>query len=155
MPIIKYVPVHGSPLKLLEYVANENKTKKALITGMNCSADPHIAYKEMEQAFEHFSGQRFWKKSLFMKMKFSAEKNVCGCIITFSPSKWASLRKMKLTASEWNGRRRFSGTSFRFLSLLTRTKVITIIISLYVLMMMTESFGEPIKISEPMQSNFG
>ena len=67
MPIIKYVPVHGSPLKLLEYVANENKTKKALITGMNCSADPHIAYKEMEQAFEHFSGQRFWKKSLFMK----------------------------------------------------------------------------------------
>lgn len=67
MPIIKYVPVHGSPLKLLEYVANENKTKKALITGMNCSADPHIAYKEMEQSFEHFSGQRFWKKSLFMK----------------------------------------------------------------------------------------
>lgn len=50
MPIIKYVPVHGSPLKLLEYVANENKTKKALITGMNFSADPHIAYKEMEQS---------------------------------------------------------------------------------------------------------
>ena len=68
-----------------------------------------------------------------------------GYTITFSPSKWASLRKMKLTVSVWNGRRRFSGTSFRYLSQLTLIKVITIIISLYVLMMITESFGEPIK----------
>ena len=67
MPIIKYVPVHGSPLKLLEYVTNENKTSNTLTSSINCSTDPHIAYKEMEQSFEHFSGQRFWKKSLFMK----------------------------------------------------------------------------------------
>lgn len=67
MPIIKYVPVHGSPLKLLEYVTNENKTRNTLTSSINCSTDPHIAYKEMEQSFEHFSGQRFWKKSLFMK----------------------------------------------------------------------------------------
>ena len=67
MPIIKYIAVHGSPLKLLEYVTNENKTSNTLISSINCSMDPHIAYKEMEQSFEHFSGQRFWKKSLFMK----------------------------------------------------------------------------------------
>ena len=67
MPIIKYIAVHGSPLKLLEYVTNENKTSNTLISSINCSMDPHIAYKEMEQSFEHFSGQCFWKKSLFMK----------------------------------------------------------------------------------------
>lgn len=67
MPIIKYIAVHGSPLKLLEYVTNENKTRNTLTSSINCSTDPHIAYKEMEQSFEHFSGQRFWKKSLFMK----------------------------------------------------------------------------------------
>ena len=74
MPIIKYVPVHGSPLKLLEYVANESKTKNALITGLNCSTNPNIAYKEMEESFEHFSGQRFWKKSLFMKKEILGGK---------------------------------------------------------------------------------
>lgn len=67
MPIIKYIAVHGSPLKLLKYVTNENKTSNTLTSSINCSTDPHIAYKEMEQSFEHFSGQRFWKKSLFMK----------------------------------------------------------------------------------------
>ena len=67
MPIIKYIAVHGSPLKLLKYVTDKNKTENTLITGLNCSADAQIAYKEMEQSFEHFSGQRFWKKSLFMK----------------------------------------------------------------------------------------
>ena len=67
MPIIKYIAVHSSPLKLLEYVTNENKTSNTFTSSINCSTDPHIAYKEMEQSFEHFSGQRFWKKSLFMK----------------------------------------------------------------------------------------
>ena len=67
MPIIKYIAVHGSPLKLLEYVTNENKTSNTFTSSINCSTDPHIAYKEMEQSFEHFSGQRFLKKSLFMK----------------------------------------------------------------------------------------
>ena len=67
MPIIKYVAVHGSPLKLLKYVTNENKTEDTLITGLNCSTDSNIAYKEMEQNFELYSEERFWKKSLFMK----------------------------------------------------------------------------------------
>lgn len=67
MPIIKYVAVHGSPLKLLKYVTDENKTEDTLITGLNCSADAQIAYKEMEQNFELYSEERFWKKSLFMK----------------------------------------------------------------------------------------
>lgn len=67
MPIIKYVAVHGSPLKLLKYVTNENKTEDTLITGLNCSTDSSIAYKEMEQNFELYSEERFWKKSLFMK----------------------------------------------------------------------------------------
>ncbi|MGN0554102.1 MAG: relaxase/mobilization nuclease domain-containing protein, partial [Oscillospiraceae bacterium] len=33
----------------------------------NCSTDSNIAYKEMEQNFELYSEERFWKKSLFMK----------------------------------------------------------------------------------------
>ena len=75
MPIIKYIAVHGSPLKLLEYVTNENKTSNMLTSSIKCSADPHIAYKEMEQSFEHFSGQRFWKKSLFMKIDCQVKCN--------------------------------------------------------------------------------
>ena len=59
--------MHGSPLKLLKYVTNENKTEDTLITGLNCSTDSNIAYKEMEQNFELYSEERFWKKSLFMK----------------------------------------------------------------------------------------
>lgn len=74
IPIIKYIAVHGSPLKLLEYVTNENKTSNTLTSSINCSTDPHIAYKEMEQSFEHFSGQRFWKKSLFMKNEILGRK---------------------------------------------------------------------------------
>ena len=58
MPIIKYVAVHGSPLKLLKYVTDENKTEDTLITGLNCSADARIAYKEMEQNFELYSEER-------------------------------------------------------------------------------------------------
>lgn len=74
MPIIKYVAVHGSPLKLLKYVTNENKTEDTLITGLNCSADAQIAYKEMEQNFELYSEERFWKKSLFMKKEILGGK---------------------------------------------------------------------------------
>ena len=72
MPIIKYVAVHGSPLKLLKYVTNENKTEDTLITGLNCSTDSNIAYKEMEQNFELYSEERFWKKSLFKLTKYEA-----------------------------------------------------------------------------------
>ena len=74
MPIIKYIAVHSSPLKLLVYVTNENKTRNTLTTSINCSTDPYIAYKEMEQSFEHFSGQRFWKKSLFMRKEILGGK---------------------------------------------------------------------------------
>lgn len=74
MPIIKYVAVHGSPLKLLKYVTNENKTEDTLVTGMNCSTDPNIAYREMEQNFELYSEERFWKKSLFMKKEILGGK---------------------------------------------------------------------------------
>ena len=42
MPIIKYVAVHGSLLKLLKYVTDENKTEDTLITGLNCSADARL-----------------------------------------------------------------------------------------------------------------
>ena len=74
MPIIKYVAAHGSPLKLLKYVTNENKTEDTLVTGMNCSTDPNIAYREMEQNFELYSEERFWKKSLFMKKEILGGK---------------------------------------------------------------------------------
>lgn len=74
MPIIKYVAVHGSPLKLLKYVTDENKTGNTLITGLNCSADAQIAYKEMEQNFELYSEESFWKKSLFMKKEILGGK---------------------------------------------------------------------------------
>lgn len=74
MPIIKCIAVHGSPLKLLKYVTDENKTEDTLITGLNCSADARIAYKEMEQNFELYSEERFWKKSLFMKKEILGGK---------------------------------------------------------------------------------
>lgn len=54
MPIIKYVPVHGSPLKLLEYVANENKTRKALITGLNEAL--HSYRKIIDEIIDEYGG---------------------------------------------------------------------------------------------------
>lgn len=46
---------------------NDHRVFSYLITGLNCSTDSQIAYKEMEQNFELYSEERFWKKSLFMK----------------------------------------------------------------------------------------
>ena len=74
LPIIKYVAVHGSPLSLLRYVTNENKTEKTLISGINCSTNSQEAYDEMKRNFELYSEERFWKKSLFMKSEILGGK---------------------------------------------------------------------------------
>lgn len=74
MPIIKYLAIHGSPLKLLNYVTNENKTEKTLTSGINCPTTAEEAYDEMKRCFEMYSEERFWKKSLFMKKELGGGK---------------------------------------------------------------------------------
>lgn len=64
MPIIKYIPIYSAPKKMLSYVANEKKTEKVYVTGLNCSANPKDAYEEMKMNFEMYAHERFFKKSI-------------------------------------------------------------------------------------------
>ena len=52
MPIIKHIPIYSAPKKLLSYAANEKKSEKTLITGLNCSSNAADAYEEMKVNFE-------------------------------------------------------------------------------------------------------
>ncbi len=64
MAIIKHIAIHRSPLKLIRYILNGNKTDEMkLATGLNCSAVPESAYEEMGNVFESFAKERFSKKS--------------------------------------------------------------------------------------------
>lgn len=72
MPIIKYIAVHSSPLKLLRYMTKAAKTEKNLVSGLNCSDDPQEAYEDFKFQFECFTCERFYKKSL--DEKFPGEK---------------------------------------------------------------------------------
>lgn len=65
MAIVKHIAIHHSPLRLIQYMLNENKTDEIkLVTGLNCSILPESAYEEMGNTFEHFAKERFFKKSL-------------------------------------------------------------------------------------------
>ena len=65
MAIIKHIAIHRSPLKLIQYILNGNKTDEMkLATGLNCSTVPESAYEEMGNTFERFAKERFCKKSL-------------------------------------------------------------------------------------------
>lgn len=64
MAIIKHIAIHRSPLKLIRYILNGNKTDEMkLATGLNCSTVPESAYEEMGNIFESFAKERFSKKS--------------------------------------------------------------------------------------------
>ncbi|MCM1059876.1 MAG: relaxase/mobilization nuclease domain-containing protein [Eubacterium sp.] len=64
MAIIKHIAIHRSPLKLLQYILNGNKTDEMkLATGLNCTAEPESAFWEMGNTFEMFAKERFSKKS--------------------------------------------------------------------------------------------
>ena len=64
MAIIKYIAVHSSPIKLIRYIMNGDKTDEMkLATGLCCNADVKFAYMEMCATYETFSGERFYKKS--------------------------------------------------------------------------------------------
>ena len=64
MPIIKHIPIYSAPKKLLSYAANEKKSEKTLITGLNCSSNAADAYEEMKVNFEMYAHERFFKKSI-------------------------------------------------------------------------------------------
>lgn len=64
MAIVKHIAIHRSPLKLIRYILNGNKTDEMkLATGLNCTTDPESAYEEMGSTFERFAKERFFKKS--------------------------------------------------------------------------------------------
>ena len=64
MAIVKHIAIHRSPLKLIRYILNGNKTDEMkLATGLNCTTDPESAYEEMGNTFERFAKERFSKKS--------------------------------------------------------------------------------------------
>ncbi len=64
MPIIKHIPIYSAPKRLLAYVANEKKTEKTLITGLNCSVKAAEAYEDMKINFEMYAHERFFKRSI-------------------------------------------------------------------------------------------
>lgn len=68
MPIIKYIPIHQYPIKLLEYVMRGDKTDECkFVTGMNCTANEVSCFDEMKSVFETCTGERFYKRSLDYK----------------------------------------------------------------------------------------
>lgn len=66
MPIIKYIPIHQSPKRLIRYVLNSGKTNDLkYASGLNVPVDDvESCYDMMCDTFELSSGERFFKKSL-------------------------------------------------------------------------------------------
>ena len=65
MPIVKYIPVHQSPLKFIKYIMQSGKTDfLKYATGLNCTENVQDCYTEMSEVFENASGERFYKRSL-------------------------------------------------------------------------------------------
>ena len=66
MPIVKYIPIHQSPKRLIGYILNSGKTNDLkYATGLNVPVDDiNSCYDTMCDTFEIASGERFFKKSL-------------------------------------------------------------------------------------------
>lgn len=68
MAIIKHIAIHQSPLKLIRYILNGDKTDEMrFATGLQVTPNVAAAYMEMSANFENISGERFYKKSLNRK----------------------------------------------------------------------------------------
>ena len=68
MAVIKHIAIHQSPLKLIRYILNGDKTDEMrFATGLQVTPNVTAAYMEMSANFENFSGERFYKKSLNRK----------------------------------------------------------------------------------------
>lgn len=68
MAVIKHIAIHQSPLKLIRYILNGDKTDEMrFATGLQVTPNVAAAYMEMSANFENFSGERFYKKSLNRK----------------------------------------------------------------------------------------
>lgn len=68
MAVMKHIAIHGSPLKLIRYILNGNKTDEMrFATGLQVTPNVAAAYMEMSANFENFSGERFYKKTLNRK----------------------------------------------------------------------------------------
>lgn len=66
MPVIKYIPIHQSPKRLIRYVLQNRKTDDLkYATGLNVPVDNiNACYDAMRDTFEIASGERFFKRSL-------------------------------------------------------------------------------------------
>lgn len=66
MPIVKYIPIHQSPKRLIGYILNSGKTNDLkYATGLNVPVDDiNSCYDTMCETFEIASGERFFKRSL-------------------------------------------------------------------------------------------
>ena len=87
MAIIKHIAIHRSPLKLIRYILNGNKTDEMkLATGLNCSAVPESAYEEMGSTFERFAKERFSKKSQSANVEGKEKIRLHHYIQSFKPN---------------------------------------------------------------------
>lgn len=65
MPIVKYIPVHTTPLSNIEYILNGDKNSDMkFATGLNCTANPQSAYDEFRRTFELCAKERFFKSEI-------------------------------------------------------------------------------------------
>ena len=68
MAVIKHIAIHQSPLKLIRYILNGDKTDEMrFATGLQVTPNVTAANMELSANFENFSGERFYKKSLNRK----------------------------------------------------------------------------------------
>ena len=60
MPYIKSICIRSTPNRSLAYIANPEKTDNVLlVSGLNCSTVPAVAYLEMKTVFEEYSKHKF------------------------------------------------------------------------------------------------
>lgn len=60
MPILKHVLIHNTVDQSLEYILNDDKTEKGVLTAsLNCMTNAQDAFLEMKMIYEHYTGRSY------------------------------------------------------------------------------------------------
>ncbi len=99
MPYIKSICIRFTPNRSLAYIANPEKTDNLLlVSGLNCSTVPAVAYLEMKTVFEEYSKHKF--NEAVCKNEKTPIKAI-HYIQSFSPADNISPEQAHDIAKEW------------------------------------------------------
>lgn len=99
MPYIKSICIRSTPNRSLAYIANPEKTDNLLlVSGLNCSTVPAVAYLEMKTVFEEYSKHKF--NEAVCKNEKTPVKAI-HYIQSFRPTDNVSPEQAHAIAKEW------------------------------------------------------